>query len=230
MKRLFILGILAFLAGCVGGAWVGKPNCSRGGEVCVTIEVAEPIRWGEPIIVTIKVTAKRDISDLRVSLNHWPGRDSGVVVEGPEGWEVEVREKKVAEFAASWKTDVKANKPSVFVCKVRLLAEMEVRLSAAVYRPDLGYISSGVSVLLTRKGGVVNPTPEVLPGTPELAVTMPPGWWLTPFPTATPWPTPPPTPTDPLPRRPVTPTPTPPVSPFLSPLSPLPAPTLAASP
>lgn len=152
MKRLFILGILAFLAGCVGGASVGKPNCSRGGEVCVTIEVAEPIRWGEPIIVTIKVIAKRDISDLRVSLNHWPG----VVVEGPEGWEVEVREKKVAEFAASWKTDVKADKPSVFVRKVRLpLAEREFRLSAAVYRPDLGYISSGVSVLLTRKGGKV---------------------------------------------------------------------------
>jgi len=190
MKPRWVLAMLVLvLAGCGEYAGLGGGRCRWG--LCVKIEVMEPVRWGEAVTVIISVTATQDIPDLGV----WPNHDPGVIVEGPEDWEVEARDRKIGERAASWKVDVKANRRFVFVRRVRLPErEGEFKLSAAVYRSDWGYISDPVSIYLTREGGVVNPTPAVFSGTPELVPTIPAEWLGTPFPTPTPLPTLPPSP------------------------------------
>ncbi|MCS7251336.1 MAG: hypothetical protein NZ572_02700, partial [Thermoflexus sp.] len=180
-------------------------------DLSVKIEVAEHIRWGEPVVVTVTVTAKQGVSDLGVALTSYPPvfiEDRGKWIE--EGIKVSV--------------DVKAHQPLVLVHRVRPPKEGEFQLIAEAYAPILGYVFDSVRIYVGREGGVVNPTPKALPGTPALVPTAPPEWRLTPFPTSTPWPTPFPTPTSPVPEH--TPTPTQPPS-LISPVVP-PAP--AASP
>jgi len=213
MKRLWILAILMLvLVGCRGSIAPTGWRCSEG--LCVKIKVVEPVRWGEPVTVIISVTAEKDVADLGVWLNH----DQGVTVEGPQGWEENVKDRKIGEMAASWKVDVKANKPLVFMRKVHLpQREGEIELSAAVYRADLGYLVDSVSIYLTREGGKVYYAGTPVPITPwPLPVyIVTPGSSPTPQPTFTPTPTLPPTPTPP--RSPLA-TPTPLAYPFTSPL------------
>jgi len=162
MKRFWILAILMIvLAGCGGSAAPGGGQCNRG--LCVRIEVAEPVGWGAPVTVSIIVTADREISDLGVWLNY----EQGTIVEGPQDWEIETRERRIQERAASWKMDIKANKPMVFVRKVHLpMAEREFELSAAVYRADLGYLVDSVRIYLTRMGGKVYSSEMPVPTQP----------------------------------------------------------------
>ncbi len=210
MKRFWILAILMIvLTGCGGSAAPGGMRCNQG--LCVKIEVAEPIRWEEPIVVTVTVTAERDVSNLQVSLTSYPP----VSIEDPQG--------KWIEEGIRSEVNLIANRPLVTVYKVRLPSEGTFELRAGAYAPHLPYVSDSVRIYLSREGGVVNPTPIVLPGTPALVSTLPPERLLTPFPTSTPWPTPIPTPTSPPPVR--TPTPTQPAF-----ISPLPTPTPAAYP
>jgi len=210
MKRLWMLAILMLvLAGCGGSAAPSGGQCNEG--LCVKIDVAEPIRWEEPIGVTVTVTAEKDISNLQVSLTSYPP----VSIEDQGKW---------VEEGMRTNVNVTANRPLVIVRKVRLPTEGTFELIAGVYTPNLPYVSDSVRIYLTREGGVVNPTPAVFSGTPALVPTMPPEWLLIPFSTATPWPTPIPTPTMPLVR---TPTPAEATPPFISPL---PTPTPAAYP
>lgn len=222
MKRLWLVAILMLLsAGCGGSAAPGGGGqCNRG--LCIQIEVAEPIRWGEPITVTISTTTDKDIFDLGISVFVHPYK--GVIVEGPEGWEKEAQGGAVFEGGAGWKVNIKANQPVAFTRKLRLPPREGIFeiMGSATTKQGLR-VANSVRIHLTHEGGVVNPTPAVLPGTPALVPTVPPEWLLTPFPTPTPWPTPFPTPTSPPPVR--TPTPTQPAF-----ISPLPTPTSAAYP
>ena len=215
MKRLWMLTILTLvLAGCGGSAAPSGGQCNKG--LCVKIEVAEPIRWEEPIEVTVTVTAEKDVPNLQVSLTSYPP----VSIETPQG--------RWVEEGIRSEVNLVANRPLVTVYKVRLPSEGTFGLIAGAYVPNLPYVSDHVRIYLAREGGVVNPTPAVLPGTPELVPTIPPERLLTPFPTATPWPTPFPTPTYPPPVRTTTPTQLP--YPFISPISPISTPTPAAYP
>ena len=222
MKRLWMLTILTLvLAGCGGSAAPSGGQCNKG--LCVKIEVVEPIRWEEPLLVQITVTSKDDVSNLGISLIY---TENEIAVEEPEKAEQgEVVWK--GDRGLDWRVSIKAGQPVVLKRKLHLPArEGLVELMASAITPQGLRAVDSVRIYLTREGGVVNPTPAVLPGTPELVPTMPPELLLTPFPTATPWPTPFPTPTYPPPVR--TPTPTQPA--FISPLSPLPTPTPAAYP
>lgn len=97
MKRFWILAILMLvLTACGGSAVPGGGRCNR--SLCVKIEVVEPIRWGEPITVVILASADKDISDLGISVFVHPY--AGVIVEGPESWEKEVKEGAVFEGGA----------------------------------------------------------------------------------------------------------------------------------
>lgn len=215
MKRLWMLAVLMMvLAGCGGSAAPSGGQCNRG--LCVKIEVAEPVRWGEPIGVTITVGSERDIRSLGISLLSYP--PSQINFEKAEF---------VTAGGARWATDIQANRPQHFGLSVHFPLEGSYALIAQAYDPTMGMVvADEVNIYLTREGGVVNPTPAVLPGTPALVPTLPPERLLTPFPTLTPWPTPFPTPTSPPPVRTPTPTQLPPY-PFISPIS---TPTPAAYP
>lgn len=214
MKRLWMLAILMLvLAGCGGSAAPTGWRCNKG--LCVKIEIVEPVHWGESIGVTITVSSERDIRGLGISLLSYP--PSQMTFEKAEF---------VTEGGARWTTDIQANHPQHFGLSVYLPLEGSYALIAQAYDPTTGMVvANEIRIYLTREGGVVNPTPAVFSGTPELVPTMPPERLLTPFPTATPWPTPFPTPTYPPPVR--TPTPVEATPPFISPL---PTPTPAAYP
>lgn len=224
MKRRWTLAILMLvLAGCGGSAAPSGGQCNQG--LCVKIEVVEPVRWGESLTVKITVTTEADIPDLGVSIYIYP---PDVVVEGPIGWEPTSKDGMVWKGGAGWLVATKANQPIVFIRNIRVPARespLLVDIQANASTRQGRHVSHSVRIYLTREGGVVNPTPAVLPGTPALVPTMPPEWLLTPFPTVTPWPTPFPTPTYPPPAR--TPTPTQLPYPFISPIS---TPTPAAYP
>lgn len=221
MKRLWMLAILMMaLAGCGGSAAPGGGQCNQG--LCVKIEVVEPIRWGEPVTVMVEVTTETDIPELGVSIYTFPP----VMVEGPVGWETTAKNGMVWEGGAGWLTEAKAHRSASFVRKIRLPTQEGLySIQANASTPQGLRVSDSVDIYLNREGGVINPTPAVLPGTPMLVSTLPPERLLTPFPTSTPWPTPFPTPTPPPPVR--TPTPTQPPYPFISPIS---TPTPAAYP
>jgi len=214
MKRFWTLALLMIaLTGCGGSAAPGGAQCNQG--LCVKIEVAEPVRWGEPVEVTITVRSERDIRGLGISLLSYP--PSQITFEKAEF---------VTEGGARWATDIQANRPQHFGLLVHFPREGSYALIAQAYDPTIGMVvSDEVGIFLTHEGGIINPTPVVLPGTPELLPTLPPERLLTPFPTPTPWPTSLPTPTSPPPVRTPTPTPTQPAL-----ISPLPTPTLAVYP
>jgi len=207
MKRRWMLATLMLvLTGCGGSAVPGGGRCNKG--LCVKIEVVEPVRWGESIGVTITVSSERDIRGLGISLLSYP--PSQITFEKAEF---------VTEGGARWATDIQANHPQHFGLSVYLPLEGNYVLIAQAHDPTIGMVvADEIRIYLTRKGGVVNPTPAVFSGTPALVPTMPPEWLRTPFPTPTPLPTLPPSPLA---------TPTREGSPFRSPL---PTPTSAEHP
>ncbi len=141
MNRLWIVAILTLvLAGCGGSAAPSGGQCNQG--LCVKIEMAEPIRWGEPIVVTVTVTAEKDISNLQVSLTSYPP----VFIEDQGEW---------VEEGTRTNVNITTNRPLVIVRKVLLLTEGMFELVAGVYTPNLPYVSDSVRIYLTRNGGKV---------------------------------------------------------------------------
>ncbi len=153
MKRLWQIAILTFLlAGCWGNAALGGGQCNRG--LCVKIEVIGPIRWGEPITVTISTTADRDIFDLGVSVFVYPY--NSVIVEGPENWEKEAQGGAVFEGGAGWEVNIKANQSATFTRVLRLPfreGPFEI-MGSATTKQGLRAVDS-VRIYLTREGGEV---------------------------------------------------------------------------
>ena len=74
MMKLFILCtlLLASLASCAKSSELGGFRCSGDNQVCVKLTVAEPIKTGWPVTVTITVTSKKAISGLKVYLSTYP--------------------------------------------------------------------------------------------------------------------------------------------------------------
>lgn len=140
------------LAGCWEKAAPGDWQCKRG--LCVKIKATEPIRWGEPITVTISTTADRDIPDLGVSVFVYPY--SSVIVEGPENWEKGAQEGAVFEGGAGWRVNIKANQPATFTRVLRLPSlegPFEI-MGSATTKQGLRAVDS-VRIYLTREGGEV---------------------------------------------------------------------------
>jgi len=213
MKRLWMLTILIIiLSGCGGSAAPSGGQCNK--DLCIKIEVAEPIRWGEPIGVTVTVTAERDVSNLQVSLTSYPP----VFLEDHQG--------RWIEEGIRSDVNLVANRPLVTVYKVHLPSEGTFELRAGAYAPNLPYVSDSVRIYLNGGKGDVHYSGTAIPVTlwPLPVYTVTPGPSPTPLPTSTPIPTLPPTP--PHFRSPLA-TPTQPPYPFTSPIS---TPTSAAYP
>lgn len=226
MKYGWLLALLMVaMVGCTGGLDSSGGQCNQG--LCVKIEVAEPIRREEPVVVTITVATERDVPNLGVSLIY---HNREIVVEEPEG-------KEYGEVAwrgsqgLDWIVSATANQPIVFTRKLHLApAEWPVTIVASAITPQGLRIVDSVRLHFTAEGARVyyegTPVP-ITPG-PILMFTVTPGPSPTPRPTSTPTPTLLPTPTHP--RFPLTPTqePYPPATAL--PRAPLAAPTQAVYP
>ena len=182
MKRLWGLTILMIiLTGCGKSTPpIGSGQCKE--TLCVKIEVDEPIHWGEPVAVTVIVTAKRDITDLQVSLTSYPPAS----IENQGEW---------VEEGTRVNVNLAANQPLVLVHKVRLPGEGIFELKAGAYAPSLPYVSDSVRIYLHSKKGDVYHLGTSIPVTPPplLVYTVTPGPSPTLLPTDTPWATLPPT-------------------------------------
>lgn len=186
MKRLLLVFTLLALGptACIGVSAPGGGRCNEG--MCVKITVAEPIRFGEPVTVTITVTSEKDISNLGVSLYH----DVDVVVEEPQNIEKGVKDQAFWRGGASWGIDAKANTPLTFTRKVHFPPREGFFLVVANASTPSLHAADSIRIYITREGGKVNPTPKVLPGTPFLvpAASPPPKWTPASTPTRPPYP------------------------------------------
>jgi len=189
-------------------------DCSPG--PCLTIRVAEPMRWGEMVRVLLQVEGKKqesvyslpsgiiavpaDFPQLGLTLS---SPNPSVQIKPEKG---EFKEQRLwpAGNGVWWFADVWGNSTQEYAFLVTFpLKEGAYQLQAEGFDPSLGQVVSSdfVQIELSREGGKVF--------APSLG---------TPFPTVTPWPTPFPTPTSPPPVRTPTPTQLPPY-PFTSPIS-----------
>ena len=185
MKRLFTrVLLLAGLTACAGASFPIQPNCQQG--VCIRVRAIEPIRFGEPVTVTVTVTSEKDISDLKVFLSS----AYDALIEEAQDWK---------QSGVNWVMEAKANRTFTFTRRLRFPSrEGEFQIIAEVYKsyaPSV-HATDSIRIHLTREGGKV-----YLSGTP-LPIT--PG----PLPTSTKGPSPTlprPTPTSPRPTTPTRP-------------------------
>jgi hypothetical protein len=196
MKRLLACVLLLMsLTACGGASSFDKHNCSSGGEVCITVRAEEPIAWGEPVIVNIKVSSEKEFTDLNVGISTLP---MTIEMDEPENWEAETKNKTVWEGGAGWVTAIKSEQSLTFTRKLYLpLDEAEFWIKAKAFTPSLR-AEDKIIISMTRKGGKVylSGTPIPITPGPQLVDTMDPSLLAT-FqarPTKTPSPTMPPLP------------------------------------
>lgn len=151
MKRFWVFAMLMMvLAACRGSAAPGGGQCNQG--LCVKIEVAEPIHWGEPLLVQISVVTKDDASNLGISLIY---HDKGIVVEEPK----KVEQGEVVwkgDQGLDWRVSAKANQPVVLTHRVHLPPrEGSIQFIASAITPQGLQTVDSVRIYLTREGGRV---------------------------------------------------------------------------
>lgn len=168
MKRLFMcVLLLAGLTACAGASSPIQPNCQQG--VCIKVRAIEPIRFGEPVTVTVTVTSEKDISDLKVFLSS----AYDALIEEAQDWK---------QSGVNWVMEAKANRTFTFTRKLRFPSrEGEFQIIAEVYKsyaPSV-HATDSIRIYLTREGGKVylsgTSIPLGTPGKPIPAVTITPG-------------------------------------------------------
>jgi len=177
MKRLLLVFTLSVLglSACMGASAPGGRRCNNEG-VCIKIDVVEPIRFGEPVTVTITATSEKDIANLGVSLS----LDADVLVEEPQSVEKGVKDQAFWKGGTSWGIDAKANSPLTFTRKIRFPPrEGLFCVDARAGIPTVSSVYDSVCIYVTREGGKIylsgTPIPLWTPGKPIPAVTITPG-------------------------------------------------------
>ncbi len=159
MKHGVMVILLAIvLAACTGGFAPGKHNCDKGKEgiVCIELGALDPIRYGEPVVLTITVSSDNDVPDIGVSL--YP--DAAIRVDDPQNWEKDFTSADLFKGGVSWKASISANKPHTFTRTIFLPREEGVfSIVAQVATPNLR-ASDSIGIYMTHEGGKA-----YLPGT-----------------------------------------------------------------
>ena len=190
MKRLLIcVLLLASLASCAAPSGPGAFRCSEDNQTCVKLTVAEPIKLGQPVSVTITITSQKAIIGLKVYLSTYP--------TGKVSIEEEPGQPSAKAGGVNWTTDVQANRPLTITHKIRLPSgEGEyggyafVQLIAFVETAPGAVIDDDLTIYVTRQGAKVYYANTPIPITPGPLPTPAPGQYPTIFPTLTPIPTP----------------------------------------
>ena len=185
MKHLLIcVLLLASLASCAAPSGPGAFRCSEDNQACVKLTVAEPIKLGEPVSVTITVTSKKNLPELMVSLSTSPAGKVSIVEEpglpSPKGGGV------------GWTASVQANRPLTVTRKIRL-PDVEgeyggyalIDVTAFTHVPGGMVIDDGLMIYVTSQGAKVYYANTPIPITPLPVPTNTPG----PTPTFIPTPT-----------------------------------------
>lgn len=214
--------VLYLLAACSSnGSTTSKLNCSREGEICVTLSTVKSFASSDPIGLKITITSSKDISDLNLTL-HTGGE---ITMDGPQTWENNLSSPSISPGYAYWNFSIKGGQTLTYNRVLHLLPNEGnfnvnvdiVNLSRTIEAQDSFYIH------LTKAGGQV-----ILAGTPLPPYT--PNLTLPAYGPGTPVPTFITNPTNPgnittTPVVPLVSTSTPTTQPYPPPSSPTPSPT-----
>jgi len=188
MSRFLICALLMLLlTACADGPSLYRHNCSVGGEVCIELQAEEPIKIGEPVIVTIIVTSEKDISDLGISLY----TDPNIIIEQEISIEEEGELTWKGQTGVDWLVEIKANDPIILTRKLYLPSgEGLFNIRAEASTPALR-TGDSIRIYMTREGGKVYHSGTSIPITEGPLPTMDPSMLATlrAMPTDTPWPT-----------------------------------------
>ncbi len=151
---IVIFLIVFYIAACSpGGSISSKTNCSNKGEVCIITSVDEPIRWGEPVNISIQVTSLKDIFNLNVTLH----TSAEVTTDGPKSWEKYLTNTIIQPGYAIWNFDIKAGQTLTFK-RVLHFPEDEgyYNISAEVINTGGTLIGTDTfTVYMTKYGGTI---------------------------------------------------------------------------
>jgi hypothetical protein len=111
MKNLLIyLLFLTSLTACAGAS-SGHEGCSLDGNLCIGMQIEEPILFGDSNIVAITVSSKININNLVIYLYSFPNAQ----IKNDNEW---------VEYGTSWQIDIEANQSQKFT-KYFLLPEKD---------------------------------------------------------------------------------------------------------
>lgn len=118
MKHIIILALLTLtLTACMGGASGFPENCNDNEEICISIQVEEPVVYGELVTVSVTVTSSIDVDDLGVSLYFSPyGRIAVQDASTPEQAEEVGRDQQ----GIYWQANITNGQTLTFVTKLLL--------------------------------------------------------------------------------------------------------------
>ena len=66
MKKIMIYGLIVVSLAACAGASSGHEGCSQNGELCIGMQIEEPIIFGDSNTVTITVTSNININNLKI--------------------------------------------------------------------------------------------------------------------------------------------------------------------
>ena len=107
MKNIWIYVLLLVSLAACAGASSGHEGCSVDGELCIGMQLEEPILFGDSNTITITVSSNIDIGKLKIYLYSYPQ----VLIEDMNDW---------VNHGVNWVIDIEANQPQTFTRNVLL--------------------------------------------------------------------------------------------------------------
>lgn len=183
-----------FLSACTGGASGVESKCTYDGEMCVNLELQDPVVYGEPITATITISANSEIKYLFISLTFDPRNkitildasepESAEVVtnNGLEGvfWRVDLSEGQTITLTRSFLLPPDERIYSVIAAahgpKTQAISDVitfsQHDQTIQVYLPGTPYPTSPSSVHVGTTDPIIQLTIDAMPSsTPRVSIT-----------------------------------------------------------
>ncbi len=115
-KSIALLVVASLLLSACG---VSAPGGTSQGDDTIKLQLAEPVRFNEPVTVTITVQVSKEIPEFEIYLVTY---DSSIIVEGDSKWEVHA----------------KAHQPITVSSRIRFTEEGKFEIQAMTHDRRLG--------------------------------------------------------------------------------------------